>query len=180
MTSSFPFLLLLVLSSPSSAYFLDGEEFSEHLTTKDLELACRLDDDEVSASNADPPGGGPAGPGFAVADDLSGGRRLTIPAMWRRGVPYTIQGFDAQDRAAVAKAMAHLQSVCGIRFIRGPSAGLSSLLVFRSAPERVADGSCRATFFFAGLDNVTGTVSLPPRTQCTVPRTVIHEVLMDV
>ncbi len=118
-----------------------------------------------------------------------------VSGMWKDGgVPYTVSGFDATDRAAIAKAIAHLQSVSGIRCMVGVATvhvnGVDEhpkndkLVTSRFVPGKAGDarllqfvasgnagGACWTTFAFYGFHDVKATVSLPPR--CSIGRVLL-------
>lgn len=105
-------------------------------------------------------------------DDLSDDKGVP-KAIWENGViPYEISpGFSQNDRAGIANAIAYIQTQTCLRF--KPYDGGNAKMTF--TPVNMG-GACYTSWTTDGRGKTTAEVQLSPNSQCTVARTVVHEV----
>eukprot|EP00095_Tigriopus_kingsejongensis_P008827 maker-scaffold280_size224562-snap-gene-0.13 protein:Tk08827 transcript:maker-scaffold280_size224562-snap-gene-0.13-mRNA-1 annotation:"GF13899" len=147
-----------------------------HLTEEDY-LAAETLDDEVLWAGLDETfktAGGPMGSLANVTNPEDEDAMKSLWGIWSKGVvPYRIVGeFSANDRAAIAKSFEYLERNTCIKFLE-TNGNVPSQMDILSAN---LGGFCYTVWTFNGV-GPSATVRLTPNSACTMPRTILHEIL---
>ncbi|TRY77774.1 hypothetical protein TCAL_07850 [Tigriopus californicus] len=171
MTSNTSLLVVALLIGSSSLIRAEVEHANpRHLTEEDFKIADTLDDEALweSLDEKFKTTGGPLNTVY------NGTQYKSLWGIWKDNtVPYQIIGdFSSNDRAAIAKAIQYLERETCVRF--RPTENSNSLPRMDIKAANLG-GFCYAVWNTGG--GVSATVNLSPNSACTMPRTILHEIL---
>merc|ERR1711971_2594 len=153
----------------------DVVRYLPYLTEDDFARADSIDDRALAESYPDDDGGPLKSNGTMEVV----GRRVW--QLWANGkIPYKITGkFGQDDRASISRAIKYLEKVSCLRFKPAPPGAERPLMEFLANDGPKGKIGCKTAWALEAT-GMYAYVNLPPRSSCTVPRTIAHEILHGV